>query len=244
MLARAAARASARGLADRVRFERGDAEELDLASESRDGVLSLYALLHFPDPASAVGEMRRVLRPGGKLVVAVGRPPLRSSLEGLAYLVRRLPLLAEQLRGRSLMAPALLDALVAEMLPADRLGSHASTELPAARHHHQDAGPGSLASLLTRAGFEGVQTAWDARLGVLDEVEEFWDLQATFSSFARDRIAAAREWAPERVAALRERFEESCREAVRRGGRLLYPYAAYYASASRPAGVPGDGSSH
>jgi hypothetical protein len=99
-------------------------------------------------------------------------------------------------------------------------------------------------SLLTRAGFEGVQTAWDARLGVLDEVDEFWDLQATFSSFARDRIAAAMGRAPERVAALRERFDERCREAVRRGGRLLYPYAAYYASASRPSSVPGDGSSH
>jgi ubiquinone/menaquinone biosynthesis C-methylase UbiE len=200
MLARAAARAQTHGLADRVRFQQGDAESLDLASESRDCVLSLYALLHFPDPASAIAEMRRILRPGGKLVLAVGRAPVRNSLEGLAYLSRRVPLLVEQLRGRSLMAPAFLDSLVAEMLPAELFPKDPSgelpAELPAARHHHHEAGPGSLASLLMQAGFAGVETSWDARLGVLDEVEDFWDLQATFSSFARDRIAAAAEHVP------------------------------------------------
>lgn len=235
MLSRARARAQTQGLSNRVRFEQHDAEALGLESASRDCVLSLYALLHFPNPAAALSEMHRVLRPGGQLVLAIGRPPPRRSLEGLAYLVERLPLIAERLRGRSLIAPEFLDALVSEMLPLELLQAESGVRLPAILHHGGGIASGALTSMLLRAGFENVRTHWEARLGVLEGSEDFWDLQATFSSFARDRISAASDHAPERLAALRRRFEEACRKARRRGGRLLYPYAAYYAVARRSA---------
>lgn len=52
-------------------FARMDAEKLDLPDGGFDAVLCALGLMYMPDPAQAVREMRRVLRPGGRLVTAV-----------------------------------------------------------------------------------------------------------------------------------------------------------------------------
>ncbi|HET6148591.1 MAG TPA: methyltransferase domain-containing protein [Polyangia bacterium] len=49
---------------------RADAAELPFASGSFDGVHARLVLRHLVDPARALAEARRVLRPGGRLVVA------------------------------------------------------------------------------------------------------------------------------------------------------------------------------
>jgi SAM-dependent methyltransferase len=54
-----------------VGFERMDAEQLDLPDASFDAVLCSLGLMYAPEPAQAVREMRRVLRPGGRMVIAV-----------------------------------------------------------------------------------------------------------------------------------------------------------------------------
>jgi ubiquinone/menaquinone biosynthesis C-methylase UbiE len=54
-----------------VDFERMDAEALDLADASVDLVLCALGLMYLPDPAAALREMRRVLRPGGRIALAV-----------------------------------------------------------------------------------------------------------------------------------------------------------------------------
>lgn len=54
-----------------VRFARMDAEQLDLPDASFDVALCALGLMYVPDPAQAVREMRRVLRPGGRMVIAV-----------------------------------------------------------------------------------------------------------------------------------------------------------------------------
>jgi ubiquinone/menaquinone biosynthesis C-methylase UbiE len=54
-----------------TRFERMDAERLELPDASFDVVLCALGLMYLPDPAQALREMRRVLRPGGRLVLAV-----------------------------------------------------------------------------------------------------------------------------------------------------------------------------
>jgi len=54
----------------RVTPVRADAAELPFASESFDGVHARLLLRHLPDPARTLLEIRRVLRPGGRLVVA------------------------------------------------------------------------------------------------------------------------------------------------------------------------------
>ena len=54
-----------------VRFARMDAEALDLPDGRFDVALCALGLMYLPDPARAVREMARVLRPGGRLVLAV-----------------------------------------------------------------------------------------------------------------------------------------------------------------------------
>ena len=67
-LARAAARAAeAAGVADRVRFEQGDAEQLAFAGDQFDAVICECAFCTFPQKRAAAGEFARVLRPGGKM---------------------------------------------------------------------------------------------------------------------------------------------------------------------------------
>jgi arsenite methyltransferase len=66
----ATAAAEREQLDHRVRFTRGDAEALALADGSFDAVLCECSLCTFPDKPRALAEMRRVLRPGGRLALA------------------------------------------------------------------------------------------------------------------------------------------------------------------------------
>lgn len=77
--------ARAQGLDLRVRFARGDAEDLALPDESFDAVLCECSLCTFPDKERAAAEMSRVLRPGGRAAitdVVVDRDGLPDELLG------------------------------------------------------------------------------------------------------------------------------------------------------------------
>lgn len=50
-----------------------DAEQIDLPDNSVDGVLCRFGYMLMPDPHAACSETRRVLRPGGRLALAVWR---------------------------------------------------------------------------------------------------------------------------------------------------------------------------
>ncbi len=61
-----------------VGFLRADAQRLPLRDQTVDAVVSIAVLQLIPDPAAALSEIARVLRPGGRLAVMVPtlRPPL------------------------------------------------------------------------------------------------------------------------------------------------------------------------
>ena len=77
-VANANAKAAERGIADRVRFTVGDAEQLPRADESVDAVVCECAFCTFPDKPTAARELARVLRPGGRLgITDVALDPTR-----------------------------------------------------------------------------------------------------------------------------------------------------------------------
>ncbi len=55
-----------------------DAERIDLDECSVDGVLCRFGFMLMPDPAAGLAETRRVLRPGGRLALAVWSGPERN----------------------------------------------------------------------------------------------------------------------------------------------------------------------
>ncbi len=52
-----------------------DAEHLELEDDSVDHAICRFGFMLMPDPAAAIAETRRAVRPGGRLVLAVWRGP-------------------------------------------------------------------------------------------------------------------------------------------------------------------------
>jgi ubiquinone/menaquinone biosynthesis C-methylase UbiE len=98
------ARRQADQLGRQVDLRLGDAQALDLADASFDTVVCTLSLCAIPDERRAVAEMRRVLRPGGRLLlldhVAAAPRPARA----IQWLLERatIPLGGEHLRRRPL----------------------------------------------------------------------------------------------------------------------------------------------
>ena len=74
MVEQARARAAELGIAN-VEFTTIDAEWIDLPTASLDGVLCRWGYMLLADPATALGETRRVLRPGGRVALAAWTNP-------------------------------------------------------------------------------------------------------------------------------------------------------------------------
>lgn len=75
------------------RFEIVDAESIGFADQSLEGVLANHMLYHVPDRARALGEIRRVLKTGGRLYAStVGRGHLSEIRDLVARFDARLSL--------------------------------------------------------------------------------------------------------------------------------------------------------
>lgn len=69
MVEKARAEAAAAGV-ENVGFELGDATALDLPDDSFDGAITRFSIHHIPAPVRMLEEMRRVVKPGGWVVVS------------------------------------------------------------------------------------------------------------------------------------------------------------------------------
>ncbi|MDX3238476.1 class I SAM-dependent methyltransferase [Streptomyces sp. ME03-5709C] len=72
MLREAAASVEREGL-DGVSFVRGDAQVHPFPGEGFDAVVSRFGVMFFADPVAAFGNLRRALRPGGRLAFVCSR---------------------------------------------------------------------------------------------------------------------------------------------------------------------------
>jgi SAM-dependent methyltransferase len=85
LVAEATALAEGAGVADRLRFEQGDAESLRFAAGTFDAVICECAFCTFPNKPAAARELARVLRAGGCIGLSdlTRSGPLPAELDGL-----------------------------------------------------------------------------------------------------------------------------------------------------------------
>ena len=92
----AIARARARELQREVDFHEGDAHNLPFAEGHFDTVVATYSLCNIPDPRRAVQEMKRVLRPGGTLVLV---DHIRSDVRVVLWLQKLVEFFSARIEG-------------------------------------------------------------------------------------------------------------------------------------------------
>jgi 2-polyprenyl-3-methyl-5-hydroxy-6-metoxy-1,4-benzoquinol methylase len=225
MLAKAEEKALRAGFDQRINFSLMDIEALNFAEHQFNVVLSLFALLHFPNPKTALEEIYRVIRPGGRLILAVGSGIPMFSFYSWIHLVRRFPDFLKDLLGRRLTAPQFLDSLVLQNIPE----THEPEESHLAAHTFHNRAR-TVVSLIKEVGFKVLKTDWLGHEEIIETPEEFWEIQRTFSSIARKRLSIAD---ANQIENIQRKFLKKCREVQSKGGQLVYPFGAFYVVAMR-----------
>lgn len=115
MLALARSKVARAGLAERIDLRQADVKQLDLPDAGFDAVFSNTILHHIPEPIAMLREARRVLKPGGALLIRdLFRPTSQEELDRLVT-VHAADCDPEQ---RRLFAESLRAALTPEELAA------------------------------------------------------------------------------------------------------------------------------
>jgi demethylmenaquinone methyltransferase/2-methoxy-6-polyprenyl-1,4-benzoquinol methylase len=115
------------GKHDPVRFTMGDAERLPYADDSFDAVWSSGSIEYWPNPVDALAEFRRVVRPGGQVLVVGPDYPNNGLFQRLADAIM----------------------LFYDEEEADRM--FAAADLDAVEHRLMQATPGSPTAITTLA---------------------------------------------------------------------------------------------
>lgn len=205
-----------------LRLVRMDAERSALRAGSFGTVLSLFGMLHFPEPRAALDTCLEALKPGGRLVFAFGSPAR------WPFALAQAPRIAgdylRERRGLLLKAPKALHQFLQGKLPDD---GAAETDL--ATHPHRASG--QLVALTRQAGFTAIKTGWMRKRFVVESADSFWDLEIVFSSRARKQIAKL---TSQDAAQLRAEFVKKAGLVQERGGSLVYDVAATWVLATKP----------
>jgi demethylmenaquinone methyltransferase/2-methoxy-6-polyprenyl-1,4-benzoquinol methylase len=84
MLAEGDRKVAAAGLGERVTLRRGDAEQLEAADASVDGISMAFGIRNVVDRPKALREMARALKPGGRVAILELSEPRRGLLGMMA----------------------------------------------------------------------------------------------------------------------------------------------------------------
>jgi ubiquinone/menaquinone biosynthesis C-methylase UbiE len=90
------ARKRAADLGREIELREGDAHALPFGDESFDSVVCTYSLCNIPDPGRAVSEMKRVLRPGGELILV---DHIRSPVKPIFWFQKTVEFFSRRLQG-------------------------------------------------------------------------------------------------------------------------------------------------
>lgn len=116
-----------------VQVIRGDMQALELGEQRFDLVLMLHALTYAENPAQAVAEASRILRPGGRLLaVTLGQHDHRTAVEPFDH--RNLGFSGDQLR--DLARDAGLDVVSCHQISRERKAPHFEVISVLARKPH------------------------------------------------------------------------------------------------------------
>lgn len=156
---------------DNVRCMIADAHDLAFDDDSFDAVVCQMGLMLMPDPTTAAGEVRRVLRPDGRAAVATWGPP------------------AENLWGIMAGASLLQHGHEVAMDPMGPGGIFSLSE------------PARLESLFSEAGFGDVSVSVVPIRGSYERFEDFWTqhvatagpISAVMDELSDEEVAAVRE---------------------------------------------------
>jgi ubiquinone/menaquinone biosynthesis C-methylase UbiE len=108
MLALAAGSAARSGR--EVDLQEGDAQELPFADGCFDTVVCTYALCNVPDEVRVISEMRRVLKPGGRLILV---DHVRSTVKPIFWLQRLYEFIPSRTKGEHMTRRPALHVMAA-----------------------------------------------------------------------------------------------------------------------------------
>lgn len=154
-----------------IEWTQGQAEALPFPDQSFDALLCQFGLMFFDDRAAALHEMRRVLKPGGKLAISVWDGVAYSP--GYAEMIRLIDEMFGQEAAEALKAPFCLGEVDAfkEVLKAGGLSDASVTTVSGTARFssirdwvRMDVRGWTLAEMIDDAGFEALVEAAEVRM--------------------------------------------------------------------------------
>jgi ubiquinone/menaquinone biosynthesis C-methylase UbiE len=118
----AIAHARAEELGRRIELTEGDAQELPFLDAQFDSVVCTFSLCNVPDVGRTVAEMKRVLRPGGRLILV---DHVGSLVRPILWLQRFIELFSNRMEGEYQTRRPLIQVKEAGFEIDDRERSHA-----------------------------------------------------------------------------------------------------------------------